>query len=54
MENQLVKGSFLQVFMDTLREKEYRVMLKQAYDDVKDCHLVTNYTANWGWDLAVL
>ncbi|MDR1008201.1 MAG: Sbal_3080 family lipoprotein [Campylobacteraceae bacterium] len=52
-ENKLVKGSFLQVFVDTLKEKEYQVTLKQAYDDVGDCYLVANYTANWSWDLAV-
>jgi hypothetical protein len=52
-ENQLVKGDFLQVFMDTLKEKEYKVTLKQAYDNVEDCYLRADYTANWSWDLAV-
>ncbi|MDR2635959.1 MAG: Sbal_3080 family lipoprotein [Campylobacteraceae bacterium] len=52
-ENKLVKGDFLRVFTDTLREKEYKVTLKQAYDNVEDCYLRADYTANWSWDLAV-
>ncbi|MDR1460619.1 MAG: Sbal_3080 family lipoprotein [Campylobacteraceae bacterium] len=52
-ENKLVNGSFLQVFTNTLVEKNYQVTLKQAYDNIEDCYLVTNYTANWAWDLAI-
>jgi hypothetical protein len=53
IENQRVKGGFLQAYRTALQEKGYVVEILHKHADISDCKVTSTYSARWRWDFAL-
>ena len=53
IENPAVRMDFLEVYQRVLTDAGYLVQKLPSTSSVRDCPVITTYTANWKWDLAM-
>lgn len=53
IDNPAVKNSFLEEYRGTLLNKGYSSKMLPQSASISDCQVVSTYTANWRWDLAL-
>ena len=53
IENPKVQPGFLNQFKKTLEENGYKHKILPENSGFKDCNIISIYTANWAWDLAL-
>ncbi len=53
VENPKVQPGFLDQFKKTLGTNGYKYKILPENSGFKDCNIITIYTANWAWDLAL-
>ena len=53
IENPAVKFDFLPAYRRALEVRGYTVKMLPANAALRDCPIMTTYTANWRWDLAM-
>jgi hypothetical protein len=52
-ENKTVREGFLEAYRQALESKGFSVRMLDADAGIRACPLLTTYTANWRWDLAL-
>jgi len=54
IKNDKVRDTFLEVYRNTLENKNYKVIVKEKNsNDDQVCSIKSTYIANWRWDLAM-
>ncbi|PYO45778.1 MAG: hypothetical protein DMD84_27825 [Candidatus Rokuibacteriota bacterium] len=52
-ENKTVREGFLEAYRQALESKGFSVRMLDPDAGIRACPLLTTYTANWRWDLAL-
>ena len=52
-ENKTVREGFLEAYRQALESKGFSVRMLDPDAGIRACPLLTTYTANWRWDLAM-
>jgi hypothetical protein len=53
IENPAVKGGFLAAYRNVLTQKGYEVRVLPPTAALNECQIISTYSANWRWDLAM-
>lgn len=53
IKNTAVRTTFLEAYKNALENKQYKVIIKEDNYSAKNCNIISTYTANWRWDLAL-